>query len=77
TGDAGIYVFDAAGKELGVIPVPRRAITLALAGADRKTLYVGAMGGVTPAGADWTTPEGVRNVAMTIYRVPVLTAGPK
>jgi len=75
TGDAGIYVFDRAGKELGVIPVPRRAITLAFAGPDRRTLYVGAMGGVTPAGAEWTTPEGVRNVAMTIYRIPVLTAG--
>lgn len=77
TGDAGVYVFDTAGKELGVIPVPRRAITLAFAGPDRKTLYVGAMGAVTPAGTDWTTPEGVRNVAMTIYRVPVLTAGQK
>jgi gluconolactonase len=75
TGDAGIYVFAADGSELGLIPVPRRAITLAFAGPDRRTLYVGAMGAVTPAGADWQTPEGVRNVAMTIYRVPVLTAG--
>lgn len=77
TGDAGIYVFDTAGKELGVIPVPRRAITLAFAGLERKMLYVGAMGAVTPAGTDWATPDGVRNVAMTIYRVPVLTAGPR
>jgi gluconolactonase len=75
TGDAGIYVFAPDGSELGVIPVPRRAITLAFAGPDRRTLYVGAMGAVTPGGQPWETPEGVRNVAMTIYRVPVLAAG--
>ena len=75
TGDAGIYVFAEDGTELGVIPVPRRAITLAFAGPDRRMLHVGAMGAVTPEGEPWETPEGVRNVAMTIYRVPVLTAG--
>lgn len=76
TADAGIYVFDRAGKQLGIIPVPRRAITVAFSGPDRKTLYVGAMGAVTPDGAAWTTPEGVRNVAMTLYRVNALAAGP-
>src|SRR5690606_23886937 len=76
TGDAGIYVFAADGSELGIIPVPRRAITLAFAGPDRRTLYVGAMGAVTPEGKAWTTPEGVRNVAMTVYRVDTLAAGP-
>jgi gluconolactonase len=75
TGDAGIYVFDTGGSELGVIPVPRRAITLAFAGPERRTLYVGAMGAVDPDGEAWTTPEGVRNVAMTIYRLPVLATG--
>ena len=69
TADAGIYVFDESGAKLGVIPVPRRSITLTFAGPDRDWLYVGAMGSVTPAGAAWETPEGVRNVAMTIYRV--------
>ncbi|MXP42482.1 hypothetical protein GRI75_12610 [Altererythrobacter soli] len=77
TGDAGIYVFAEDGAELGLVPVPRRAITLAFAGPERKILYVGAMGAVTPDAAAWQTPEGVRNVAMTIYRVPVLTAGPR
>lgn len=76
TADAGIYVFDKAGKQLGVIPVPRRAITLAFAGPDKRTLYVGAMGAPTPDGVDWTTPQGVRNVAMTIYKVKTLAAGP-
>jgi gluconolactonase len=75
TGDAGIYVFDDGGSEVGVIPVPRRAITLAFAGPERRTLYVGAMGAVDPDGEAWTTPEGVRNVAMTIYKLPVLATG--
>jgi gluconolactonase len=77
TGDAGIYVFAKDGTELGVIPVPRRAITLAFAGPDRRTLYVGAMGAVDPAGKAWATPEGVRNVAMTVYRVNTLATGMK
>ena len=77
TGDAGIYVFGEDGREQGIIPVPRRAITLAFAGPDRRALHVGAMGAVTPDGTSWETPEGVRNVAMTIYRVPMLSAGPR
>jgi gluconolactonase len=75
TGHAGVYVFAPDGAQLGIIPVPRRAITLAFAGADRRTLYVGAMGARTPEGADWATPEGVRNVAMTVYKLPMLSAG--
>ncbi len=75
TGDAGIYVFAPDGTELGVLPLPRRAITLAFAGADRSTLYVGAMGAETPEGEDWITPEGIRNVAMTVYKLPVLASG--
>lgn len=77
TGDAGIYVFGADGKEQGVIPVARRAITLAFAGPNRNTLYVGAMGATDPDGKEWHTPDGVRNVAMTIYRVQTLSSGPK
>lgn len=75
TGGAGIYVFDAAGKQLGVIPTPRRAITATFAGADRKTLYIGTLGANTPAGENWTTPQGVRNIAATIYAVPMVAAG--
>jgi len=77
TGGAGIYVFDKSGKQQGVIPVPRRAITLAFAGPDRKTLYAGTLGAVTPDGENWTTPQGVRNIAATIYRVNTLAAGVK
>ncbi len=77
TGDAGVYVFAPDGTELGVVPVPRRAITLAFAGPDRKTLYVGAMGAVDPDGKAWETPQGVRNVAMTIYKVDTIASGRK
>lgn len=75
TGGAGIYVFDSAGKQLGVIPVPRRAITVTFAGPDRKTLYAGTLGANTPTGENWQTPQGVRNIAATIYAVPTLAAG--
>ena len=75
TGGAGIYVFDKAGKQLGIIPTPRRAITLAFAGADRKTLYIGTLGANTPTGENWTTPQGVRNIAATIYAVNTLASG--
>jgi gluconolactonase len=77
TGGAGIYVFDKAGKQLGVIPTPRRAITLAFAGPDRKTLYIGTLGAVTPTGENWATPQGVRNIAGTIYAVATQTVGRK
>jgi len=75
TGDAGIYVYSPEGTQLGVIPVPRRAITLSFAGPDRRTLYVGGLGAVTPAGEAWAVPEGVRNIAMTIYRVEMQARG--
>lgn len=75
TGDAGVYVFAPDGTELGVIPTPRRSITLALAGPQRNMLYIGTMGAATPAGDLWTPPHGERNIAMTIYRVPVLSRG--
>lgn len=75
TGGAGIYVFDASGEQLGVIPTPRRAITATFGGPDRKTLYIGTLGANTPTGENWQTPPGVRNIAATIYAVPTLAAG--
>lgn len=76
TGGAGIYVFDEAGTQLGIIPTPRRAITATFAGPDGKTLYIGTLGAETPTGENWTTPQGVRNIAATIYAVPMLAEGP-
>jgi gluconolactonase len=37
---AGVQVFDANGKALGVIPLPKAPQNLAFAGKDKKTLYV-------------------------------------
>jgi len=75
TGAAGVHVLGADGKHLGVIPTPRRPITLAFAGPDKKMLYVPQMGVVGPNGQPWTTPQGVRNTAMTIYKIAMLAEG--
>ncbi|HEU4619810.1 MAG TPA: SMP-30/gluconolactonase/LRE family protein [Gammaproteobacteria bacterium] len=77
TAAQGVHVLSPSGQHLGVIPTPRRAITLAFSGPDKKTLYVPQMGAVGPDGKAWTTPEGVRNTAMTIYRLPMLAQGYK
>ena len=75
TGAAGVHVLSSDGKHLGVIPTPRRAITLAFSGPQKKTLYVAQLGAVGPDGKDWVTPQGVRNTAMTIYKLPLLAQG--
>ena len=77
TGNRGVHVLSAEGKYLGMIPTPRRPITLAFSGPDRKTLYVPQLGAVGPNGKAWTTPEGIRNTAMTIYRISMLAEGVK
>ncbi len=77
TGNLGVHVLSARGEHLGLIPTPRRPITLAFSGADKKTLYVPQMGAVGPDGKAWATPEGIRNTAMTIYRLPMVAQGYK
>ena len=77
TGAAGVHVLSPRGEHLGLIPTPRRPITLAFSGADKKTLYVPQMGAVGPDGKPWETPEGIRNTAMTIYTLPMLSQGYK
>jgi gluconolactonase len=77
TGNLGVHVLSPEGKHLGMIPTPRRPITLTFAGPDKKTLYVPQLGAVGPDGKAWATPEGVRNTAMTIYRLPMLAEGIK
>jgi gluconolactonase len=77
TGEAGVHVLSREGKHLGVIPTPRRPITVAFSGADKKTLYVPQMGVVGPDGKPWTAPGLARNVAMTIYRIPMIAEGYK
>lgn len=75
TGNAGVHVLSPEGKHLGLIPTPRRPITLAFSGLDKRTLYVPQLGAVGPDGKPWTTPEGVRNTAMTIYKIQMLAEG--
>lgn len=77
TANAGVHVLAANGDYLGVIPTPRRAITLAFSGPDKKTLFVPQMGAVGPDGKSWSTPEGIRNTAMTIYTLEMLSQGYK
>jgi gluconolactonase len=75
TGNAGVHVLSPEGKHLGLIPTPRRPITLAFSGPDKKTLYVPQLGAVGPDGKPWTTREGVRNTAITIYKIEMLAEG--
>ena len=75
TGNQGVHVLSARGEYLGLIPTPRRPITLAFSGRDKKTLFVPQMGAVGPDGKAWATPEGIRNTAMTIYTIPMLAEG--
>lgn len=77
TGNLGVHVLSPRGEHLGMIPTPRRGITLAFSGPDKRTLYVPQMGAVGPDGKAWSTPEGIRNIAMTIYRLPMLAQGYK
>ena len=75
TGNAGVHVLSPQGEHLGLIPTPRRPITLAFSGPDKRTLYVPMMGAVGPDGKAWSTPEGIRNTAMTIYTLSMLSQG--
>jgi gluconolactonase len=75
TSPPGVQVFAVDGKYLGLIPTPRSAISVAFAGARKQTLYVVGSGALGPDGQEFRTPDGVRNNAKTIYRLPMLAAG--
>jgi gluconolactonase len=76
TSQSGVQVFSAAGAYLGLIPTPRSAISVAFAGPAKKTLYVVGSGAALGAnGTEFTTPQGVRNNAKSIYRIEMLTEG--
>ena len=75
TANKGIHILSADGKYLGLIPTPRRPLSLAFSGPNKKTLYVPMLGAVGPNGKEWTTPEGVRNTAMTIYKIAMAAEG--
>lgn len=75
TARQGVHVLDKTGRHIGLIPTPRPPITLAFSGPDKRTMYVPMMGAVGPDGKPWTTPQGVRNTGMSIYRIRVITPG--
>jgi gluconolactonase len=75
TSQAGVQVFAADGKYLGVIPTPRSVISAAFSGRDKKTLYVVGSGALDSAGREMTTPTGVRNNAKSIFKIAMLTEG--
>jgi gluconolactonase len=75
TASRGVHVLSTRGEHLGLIPTPRRPIAVAFSGPDKKMLYAPMSGAVGPDGKAWTTPETIRNTAMTIYRIPMLSQG--
>jgi gluconolactonase len=75
TAGEGVHVLSSEGQHLGLIPTPRRPISVAFSGPQKKLLYVAQMGAVGPDGKPWSTPKSIRNTAMTIYRIPMLAQG--
>jgi gluconolactonase len=75
TGNRGVHVLSPRGEHLGLIPTPRRPITVAFSGTDKRWLYAPSMGAVGPDGKAWATPETIRNTAMTMYRLTMLSQG--
>jgi gluconolactonase len=75
TASKGVHVLGKNGKHIGLIPTPRVPISLTFSGPNKKLLYVASMGAYGPDGKPWNVPQGVRNTAMTMYRIPVLTQG--
>ncbi len=71
----GIQVFSPDGKYLGMIPTPRTVISVAFSGPGKKTLYAAMLGSLDASGQEIKTPDGVRNTAMSIYKIQILTQG--
>jgi gluconolactonase len=75
TSAPGVQIFGPDGRYLGLLPTPRNAISVAFAGAGKRTLYVVGSGALGSGGEEFTTPDGIRNNAKTIYRIPMLAQG--
>ena len=73
----GIQVLSPEGKYLGMIPTPRTVISVAFSGPGKKTLYAACLGSVDANGQEIKTPEGVRNTAMSIYKIQLVAQGLK
>ncbi len=75
TSAPGVQVFAADGRFLGLIPTPRSAISVAFSGPGKRTLFIVGSGALGPDGQEFRTPDGVRNNAKTIYKLPMLAEG--
>jgi gluconolactonase len=75
TTNPGVQVFDKTGKYLGLIPTPRGVISVAFAGADKKTLYVVGSGAEDANGQP--IRQGPQQTAATVYKLPVIAQGVK
>jgi gluconolactonase len=73
--DPGVQVFSHEGKFLGLIPTPRNSISVAFSGPGKKTLYAACLGALGPDGKEITTRPGIRNTAMTIYKIQMVAEG--
>jgi gluconolactonase len=71
----GVQVFSPQGKFLGLIPTPRSAISVAFSGPGKKTLFAACLGALGPDGKEITTRPGIRNTAMTIYKIQMTAEG--
>jgi gluconolactonase len=72
---SGVQVLGPDGRYLGLIPAQRSVTSSAFSGPDKKTLYVSCAGALGPDGQEIRTTPGVRNLAMTVYRIPMLAQG--
>lgn len=75
TAGSSVQVFDNTGKYLGLVPTPRGVISVAFAGADKKTLYVVGSGAEDSNGQ--RIREGPQQTAATIYKLPMIAQGVK
>ena len=76
TGNLGVHVLGPEGEHLGMIPTPRRPISVAFAGPDKKTLYIVGSGAVDVfRERNFEPPEGVRNNSKTIYKFSMVAEG--
>ena len=71
-----MYYFDVKAKKATPVATDLKQPNGILGTPDGKTLYIGTLGAETPTGENWATPQGVRNIAATIYAVPMLAEGP-
>jgi gluconolactonase len=70
-----IQILSPEGKPIGAIPAPRTAISVAFSGPGKKTLYAACLGSLDATGQEIRTPDGVRNNAMTVYKIQMLSQG--